>query len=111
MRWIKNKNFQYGTFCWGTVTFHTDATEYRCSLDAGKSTMHKKPFGRRIFVYLANGLLSANDMELESKDQARIDIEEPLTFHAEEDTEFILIDVPSCKGWGYSADTLRGQKK
>jgi hypothetical protein len=39
-------------------------------------------------------------MELESKDQARIDIEEPLTFHAEEDTEFILIDVPSCKGWG-----------
>ena len=25
--------------------------------------------------------------------------------------DFILIDVPSCKGWGYSDETLRGQKK
>jgi redox-sensitive bicupin YhaK (pirin superfamily) len=80
-------------------------------LDEGKAVMHQKTFGRRIFVYLTNGQISANDMALESKDQARIDIEEPLTLYAEQNSELILIDVPSCKGWGYSADTLKGQDK
>jgi len=94
-----------------TVTFHTDATVYRCSLNAGRSVTHNDTFGRRIFVYLTYGQISANDMVLESKDQARIDIEEPLTIYAEQDSELILIDVPSCKGWGYSADTLKGQEK
>jgi hypothetical protein len=46
-----------------------------------------------------------------SKDQARIDIDEPLVLKADEQADFILIDVPSCKGWGYSAETLQGQKK
>ena len=94
-----------------TVTFHTDATIYRCSLNAGRSVTHKDTFGRRIFVYLTNGQISANEMALKSKDQARIDIEEPLTLYAEQDSELILIDVPSCRGWGYSADTLKGHKK
>jgi hypothetical protein len=35
----------------------------------------------------------------------------PFVLKANEQAEFILIDVPSCKGWGYSADTLRGGKK
>ena len=30
--------------------------------------------------------------------------------YAEQDSELILIDVPSCKGWGYSTDTLKGRK-
>jgi redox-sensitive bicupin YhaK (pirin superfamily) len=93
------------------VTFHTDATIYRCSLNAGRSVTHKDTFGRRIFVYLNNAQISANDMVLKSKDQARIDIKESLTLYAEQDSELILIDVPSCKGWGYSADTLKGQEK
>ena len=28
---------------------------------------------------------------------------------AVESAEFILIDVPSCKGWGYSREILRGK--
>ena len=34
-----------------------------------------------------------------------------LVISARETTELILIDVPSCKGWGYTADTLKGQRK
>jgi quercetin 2,3-dioxygenase len=47
---------------------------------------------------------------LRSKDQARIDVDNPLALEAKQDSELILIDVPSCKGWGYSRDTLKGRK-
>lgn len=93
-----------------TVTFHTDATIYRGELDSGVEVALKDTTGRRIFVYLTKGRLSANGHVMASKDQARVDIDEPLVLNANEQAEFILIDVPSCKGWGYSADTLRGGK-
>jgi redox-sensitive bicupin YhaK (pirin superfamily) len=95
----------------GTVTFHTDATIYRAAIEAGKSVTHEAPDGRRIFVYLTAGKVSANAHVLAAEDQARIDIDGSLRLEAEEDSELILIDVPSCKGWGYGADTLRGQRK
>ncbi len=94
----------------GAVTFHTDATIYRCDLEAGKKVAHKATAGRRIFVYLTKGLLTANGEAVRSKDQARIDIDEPLVLEAKQDSELILIDVPSCKGWGYSRETLKGKK-
>ena len=40
-----------------------------------------------------------------------MDIDESLTIKAVENSEFILIDVPSCKGWGYSSETLQGAGK
>jgi redox-sensitive bicupin YhaK (pirin superfamily) len=66
---------------------------------------------RRIFLYVTKGRLSANGYWMASKDQARIDIDEPLVLKADELADLILIDVPSCKGWGYCTETLRGQKK
>ncbi len=95
----------------GTVTFHTDATIYRCELDTGREVTLNDTTGRRIFVYLTKGPLSVNGNMMASKDQARIDIDESLILKADERADFILIDVPSCKGWGYSAETLRGRKK
>lgn len=95
----------------GVVTFHTKATIYRCSLEAGKEAVHKTTAGRRIFLYLTEGQITANDETLKAKDQARVDIDVPLTLKAQQQSELILIDVPSCKGWGYSAETLKGQKK
>lgn len=94
----------------GAVTFHTDATIYRCDLDAGRSLRFERTAGRRVFVYLTRGGLSLEGRHLAEKDQARIDMDEPLDVKAEQDADFILIDVPSCKGLGYSATTLRGQK-
>ena len=95
----------------GTVTFHTNATIYRCDLDAGREAVLPQTAGRRIFVYLTSGRLTANGQMMAAKDQARIDLDDPLVLKAVVPAELILIDVPSCKGWGYSADTLRGRKK
>jgi quercetin 2,3-dioxygenase len=95
----------------GTVGFHTNATIYRCDLEKGRDIAFKNTEGRRTFIYLTKGLLTANSHRLETKDQARIDVDGPLQLKAEESAELILIDVPSCKGWGYSGETLRGAKR
>jgi redox-sensitive bicupin YhaK (pirin superfamily) len=95
----------------GAVTFHTDATIYRCSLEAEKEVTHKATSGRRIFIYLTEGQVSANSESLKTKDQARIDFEESLVLKAQQPSELILIDVPSCKGWGYSMETLKGKRQ
>jgi quercetin 2,3-dioxygenase len=93
------------------VPFHTDATIYRSVLQAGHKLTHIQTHGRRVFVYLTSGGLTINGISLVEKEQARIDEGDSLDFIAESDVEFILIDVPSCKGWGYDSQTLRGAKK
>ena len=93
------------------VTFHTDATIYRCDLESGRKITFDRTKDRRIFIYLRKGQLSVNGQQIAEADQARVDVEEPLALAAENGAEFILIDVPSCKGWGYSDQTLRGDKK
>lgn len=93
-----------------TVSFHTDATIYRCSLDGGREVTHTETAGRRIFVYLTKGKVTLNGLGLETNDQARADIDRPLEIQAEEDSELILIDVPSCRGWGYDGETLKGEQ-
>jgi hypothetical protein len=95
----------------GTVTFHTDATIYRGALDTGAEWTHHTTAGRRIFVYPILGKLTASGEALDVHDQARIDMDEPLVLKAQKAAEFILIDVPSCKGWGYNPATLRGARK
>ena len=65
-----------------TVTFHTDATIYRCAMDAGVEVNHLSTAGRRIFVYLTEGQITANGNILNANDQARADIEEPLLLKA-----------------------------
>lgn len=47
---------------------------------------------------------------LEANDQARIDPETDLELIAYRDCSFVLIDVPSCKGWGYDEKPLKGAK-
>ena len=92
----------------GTVTFHTDATIYRAALDAGTEVVSERTAGRRVFTYVTTGRLNVNGAELSASDQARADVDEPLRWKAIGDSEFIVIDVPSCKGWGYAEETLRG---
>ena len=93
------------------VTFHTDATIYRCDLEAGRNVTFDRTQDRRIFLYLTRGVLSLNGREIVADDQARVDADQSLIVEAKEPAEFILIDVPSCKGWGYSEETLRGKKR
>jgi len=95
----------------GAVSFHTDATIYRGQLDAGNRLHFDNTPGRRVFIYLTDGTLTVDGINLDAADQARVDTEKPLTLEAVADAEFILIDVPSCKGWGYSDKTLRGGRQ
>ncbi|MDO8947249.1 MAG: hypothetical protein Q7U88_08830 [Desulfocapsaceae bacterium] len=95
----------------GAVTFHTDATIYRCNLETGKEVIHQAIAGLLIFIYLTDGQLSVNGHELVAKDQARIDIREPLVIKAQERSDFILIDVSMGTGVGYSPEILKGRSK
>ncbi|MFZ5563244.1 MAG: pirin family protein, partial [Thermodesulfobacteriota bacterium] len=72
----------------GAVTFHTDATIYRCDLDRGMEVTLKETPGRRIFADLTKGRLSANGSRMDEKDQARIDVEEPLVLRADDPAGF-----------------------
>jgi len=93
------------------VSFHTDATIYRGQLDAGNRLNFDNTAGRRAFVYLTEGELTIDGLVLNKADQARVDTEKPICLVAGADAEFILVDVPSCKGWGYSDRILSGEKK
>jgi len=93
------------------VTFHTDATIYLGSLAAQGSVTHDTNGTRRVFVYLTEGELAVDGTRLHPRDQARIDAEAPLMLMAHADARFVLIDVPSCRGWGYDQTTLRGARR
>ena len=97
----------------GTVSFHADATIYRCRLEKGNEIFLKKTSNRRVFIYLTHGNIQINDpsLSLSSNDQARIDVECPLILKASELSDFIFIDLPSCIGWGYSPEILAGKRK
>jgi redox-sensitive bicupin YhaK (pirin superfamily) len=94
-----------------TVTFHTDATIYRAALDSGIEVALETTKGRRVFVYAKSGQVDANGTVLNASDQARVDEDVPLKLAARTDSEIVLIDVPSCKGWGYNDETLRGASR
>lgn len=94
-----------------TVTFHTDATIYRSDLSRGRKVEHKASALRRIFVYLTAGEVDINGQILREEEQARIDEVDEITVTANRDSSLVLIDVPSCKGYGYASETLRGARK
>ncbi len=94
-----------------TVTFHTDATIYRADLGRDAEVRFETDDNRRIFVYLTRGEAEINKSRLKNKDQARLDLENLIRLKALTDTDLVLIDVPSCKGWGYDRETLKGTRK
>ncbi|NUM36911.1 MAG: hypothetical protein HUU50_20395 [Candidatus Brocadiae bacterium] len=80
-----------------TVIFHTNATIYRASLEAGKTLDFHASKSRSIFIYLIYGELAMNDTILKTSDQLRIECAEPLSFEARNNSELILVDVPFSK--------------
>jgi len=92
------------------VTFHTDATIDRADLASGRNVVHRVGGRRRVFVYLASGAAQLNDVELDTHDQARVDELDEVCLTARTDAALVLIDVPSCKGFGYDMPTLRGAR-
>lgn len=95
----------------GVVPFHADATIYRAFIDAGNILEYRTMEDRRIFVYLTAGTIEINNVRLQKNDQARIDLETALKFDVCKPCEAVVIDIPSCRGWGYSKDTLKGERR
>jgi redox-sensitive bicupin YhaK (pirin superfamily) len=93
------------------VTFHTNATIYRSDLEPGKSIEFESADSRRIFVYVTEGEIRLNEESLNKCDQARLDEVDRIVISAKESSSLILIDVPSCKGWGYDGATLKGARR
>lgn len=92
----------------GGVRFHTDATIYLADMDTDQEIIYLAEERRRIFIYLTEGRLTVNGHSLQEKDQARIDLENTMKLESTGACSLILIDVPSCEGWGYSRETLKG---
>lgn len=90
------------------VSINADATIYRGQLDAGSRLLFDKSAERRVFLYLREGVLRVDGLTLRPGEQARVDTDQPLTLEAASQADFVLVDVPSCKGWGYNDRTLRG---
>ncbi len=80
----------------GAVTFHTDATIYRCQLDMEKEVVYECAEGRCVFLYLTEGSLTVNGQEVAARDQVRVTTAEELVIKGRELSDFILIDVPGC---------------
>jgi redox-sensitive bicupin YhaK (pirin superfamily) len=76
-----------------TVTMHADATIFRSDLDKGRSLAFGGT-GRRAFVYMTAGSLSINGTVLGEGDQGRIEVNDPLSMEALEDSRFVFIDLP-----------------
>lgn len=93
-----------------TVNFHTDATIYRAALEKGQQLNIPTKEERRIFMYVTEGTLSVEGKNLRAGDQARIELTQGLFLKAQGPSDLILIDVPSCKGWGYDEKTLQGER-
>jgi quercetin 2,3-dioxygenase len=90
------------------VSFQTDATIYRAVLDERTDITFHCDDSRRVFIYLTAGRLDFGDVKAVQGDQVRVDLETVVKFKALEPSEVILIDSPSCKGFGYDGRTLRG---
>ena len=77
----------------GAVRFHTDAAIYRSRLDAHRKLELRTAPERKLFVYVTSGGLQVNGEALAVKDQARVEGIDRLELKADQDADFILIDV------------------
>lgn len=93
------------------VHFHTDAVLSFADLDAGASVEQPADGSRRVFIYVTAGEIGIDGLHFKEKDQARIDPDGPIRIDAVRAASIVLIDVPSCRGWGYDKQTLSGERR
>lgn|GEM_PF-5014047 len=55
--------------------------------------------------------MEINGKKIREKEPARIDEVDDIRIKAHRESGFVLIDVPSCKGYGYDTETLRGSRR
>lgn len=77
----------------GSVAIHRDADVHAAFLEAGRSLTHAVKSGRKAWVQVADGNLTANGTPLAAGDGAAIENETRIEIAATEDSEFLLFDM------------------
>jgi redox-sensitive bicupin YhaK (pirin superfamily) len=77
-----------------TVKIHQDMTLYLSRLDKGQELFFQQEEGRRIFIFIIEGRITANETQIAAGDTARVESQSQLVICAEEDAFLMLIDLP-----------------
>ena len=78
----------------GTLTIDQNAQIYVSALQAGQEVVHKSQAGRKVYLFVIAGSLTANGAPLAAGDQARIADEPELKIQTTQDSELMLLDLP-----------------
>ncbi len=78
----------------GSTTIGQDARLYASVLEAGRSLDYALPSARLAYVQVICGALAVNGKNLSAGDGAKIAAESLLEFVAQEESEFLLFDLP-----------------
>jgi redox-sensitive bicupin YhaK (pirin superfamily) len=77
----------------GSVTIHQDAYLYAGLLDGADRAVHKLRPGRRAYVHVARGKLTANQQALEAGDALKVADVSEIVLDRGEDAEVLLFDL------------------
>lgn len=77
------------------VEIHGDAKVFISRLETGNAVEHEFPEGRAGYLYAISGAVDVNGSRLTTGDAVTILDEPSVTIDAREDTELIMVDVPT----------------
>ncbi|HEV7357989.1 MAG TPA: pirin family protein [Steroidobacteraceae bacterium] len=81
----------------GSLLIHQDARIYAGEFDGTESADLKVCEGRRLYVHVARGAISANDVALSAGDALRITGESGLRLQGGRDAEVLVFDLPGAQ--------------
>jgi redox-sensitive bicupin YhaK (pirin superfamily) len=83
----------------GSLLIHQDARVYAGLFTGDEHAQLKVPPGRRIYVHVARGSVTANGAALEAGDALRITDGTPLTLSDAGEAEVLVFDLPGESAW------------
>ncbi|MBJ6119702.1 pirin family protein [Pontibacter sp. BT310] len=79
------------------VFINSNSTIFYGNFSQGKDMLFQTFKIRKSLIYVLEGNLIVNGVELEKNDQVRLEEQEVITFHATSKASFILVDVPAVE--------------
>ncbi|WP_242919284.1 pirin family protein [Pontibacter liquoris] len=79
------------------VFMNSNSTVYYGNFKEGHEFIFQTFKIRKTLIYVTEGDLLVNNVELEKHDQIRLEDQDIVTLHANSDTSFMLIDVPATE--------------
>lgn len=78
----------------GGLFLNQDVTMYVSSVEASRDLVYEIDSQRGAYLYLVNGKIDVNELQLSKGDAAKVTHEQSLRIRAGADSEFVLFDVP-----------------